>query len=110
LEMYNIDKIRHRKPSGIASTFLKMLSFFLHQGFLPTLKNQTEQFSFNLTLASSSQPNCISMSASSRRSRYNPLRTLHHKSNMPTVAQLTFSTHELSQKLYFVEKNSLQSR
>ena len=37
LEMYNIDMIRHRKNSGIAATFLKMLSFFHISWFLTTL-------------------------------------------------------------------------
>ena len=46
--MYNIDKIRHRKPSGIAAVFLKMLSFFLHQGFLPTLKNKLDNLVLSL--------------------------------------------------------------
>ena len=50
------------------------------------------------------------MAASLRRSRYNFTRTLYHKTNVTAVISLTFSTHELLQNLYFIEKNSLQNR
>ena len=84
-----------------------------------------------------SQSDGVSMSASSRRSRYNLLRTLYHKASLTKwfnkrylaaklnnmifafiipqsksgrVVYLAFSTYKSSQNLYFVEKNSLQNR
>jgi hypothetical protein len=83
-----------------------------------------------------SQSDGVSMSASSRRSRYDLLRTLYHKASLTKwfnkrylaaklnnmifafiipqsksgrVAYLAFSTYKSSQNLYFVEKNSLQN-
>ena len=88
-------------------------------------------------LTPSSQANGVSMSASSRRSRYNLLRALYHNASMAkwfnkrfiaaklnnmilrllyhnagvtAVTLLTFSTYKSSQNLYFIEKNSLQNR
>ena len=88
-------------------------------------------------LTPSSQANGVSMSASSRRSRYNLLRTLYHNASMAkwfnkrfiaaklnnmilrllyhnagvtAVTLLTVSAYKSSQNLYFIEKNSLQNR
>ena len=46
--MYNIDMIRHRKSAKTMNLLLKMLSFFLHQGFLPTLKNKLDNLVLSL--------------------------------------------------------------
>ena len=88
-------------------------------------------------LTPSSQANGVSMSASSRRSRYNLLRALYHNASMAkwfnkrfiaaklnnmilrllyhnagvtAVTLLTVSAYKSSQNLYFIEKNSLQNR
>ena len=88
-------------------------------------------------LTPSSQANGVSMSASSRRSRYNLLRALYHTASMAkwfnkrfiaaklnnmilrllyhnagvtAVTLLTVSAYKSSQNLYFIEKNSLRNR
>ena len=102
----------------------------------PLSRGNAEYYGAGFIITPSSQSNGVSMSASSRRSRYNLLRTLYHKASLTKwfnkrflaaklnnmifafiipqsksgrVAYLAFSTYKSSQNLYFVEKNSLQN-
>ena len=95
VDFFNLSKF-YNMTREVCCIFLDFSEILQHWPVSPrfnTLRLVTKPLqSLADILTPTSQPNGVSMSASSRRSRYNLSRTLYHKTSLATVVYLTFST------------------